>query len=332
MKFGVREICDVVFKAKAKQTLGNRTFYKDEPVIYFDSLKTSTLEGAATTVYAQGGRGNTRLVAWEGERTVTFTMEDALISPLGFMILTGAGLIEGKGKAGDTGAKAIQVHTTDTIAMGDGTRADEAQFIAAADGADAKVEIPVSSTDPVSGTETLVYVMPLKNGEIFTEPFYGIGADGKVTVSAGEVAINGRSKKYVASDLEAAFGPNSGIDAVLIDYYTDKYEGAQQIEITADQFGGNYYIEASTLFRNTDGVDMPAEFIIPNAKVQSNFNFSLASSGDPSTFTFTMDAFPDYTRFDKTKKVLMAIQIIGENEAGTESYRTNTDDDKATQA
>ena len=38
----------------------------------------------------------------------------------------------------------------------------------------------------------------------------------------------------------------------------------------------------------------------------------MASSGDPSSFTFTMDAFPDYTRFDKTKKVLAAIQIIEE--------------------
>jgi hypothetical protein len=36
----------------------------------------------------------------------------------------------------------------------------------------------------------------------------------------------------------------------------------------------------------------------------------MASTGDPSTFTFTMDAFPDYTRFDKTKKVLAAVQII----------------------
>jgi hypothetical protein len=36
----------------------------------------------------------------------------------------------------------------------------------------------------------------------------------------------------------------------------------------------------------------------------------MASSGDPSTFTFTMDAFPDYTRFDRTKKVIAAIQII----------------------
>jgi hypothetical protein len=43
----------------------------------------------------------------------------------------------------------------------------------------------------------------------------------------------------------------------------------------------------------------------------------MASSGDPSTFTFTMDAFPDYTRFDRSKKVLAAIQII--KEAGSQS-------------
>ena len=99
MKFGVREICDVVLKAKANQKIGNKIFYKHEPVIYFDTLKTSSMEGAATTVYAQGGRGNSRLVAWEGERTVTFTMEDALISPAGFMILSGAGLIDATEKA-----------------------------------------------------------------------------------------------------------------------------------------------------------------------------------------------------------------------------------------
>ena len=67
MRFGIREICDVVLRAKAAQKVGNKIFYKNEPVIYFDTLKTSTLEGAATTVYAQGGRGNSRLVAWEGE-------------------------------------------------------------------------------------------------------------------------------------------------------------------------------------------------------------------------------------------------------------------------
>ena len=62
---------------------------------------------------------------------------------------------------------------------------------------------------------------------------------------------------------------------------------------------------------------MPAEITIPNAKIQSNFTFSMASTGDPSTFSFTMDALPGYTLFDKTKKVLCVIQVIDENNANT---------------
>ena len=84
---------------------------------FFDTLKTSSLEGAATTVYAQGGKGNSRLVAWEGERTITFTMEDALISPAGFMILSGAGLVDA------TASKPIYVHSTeqtDAVVVADG--------------------------------------------------------------------------------------------------------------------------------------------------------------------------------------------------------------------
>ena len=78
-----------------------------------------------------------------------------------------------------------------------------------------------------------------------------------------------------------------------------------------EHFAGNYYVEASTLFRDqSTGKDMPAEITIPNVKIQSNFSFSMASTGDPSTFTFTMDAFPGYTMFDKTKKVLCVIQVV----------------------
>jgi hypothetical protein len=70
MRFGVREICDVVFKAKSDVKIGSTLFRKGQPVLYIDTAKTSTIEGAATTVYAQGGRGNTRLIAWEGTALV----------------------------------------------------------------------------------------------------------------------------------------------------------------------------------------------------------------------------------------------------------------------
>jgi hypothetical protein len=52
----------------------------------------------------------------------------------------------------------------------------------------------------------------------------------------------------------------------------------------------------------------------------------MASSGDPSTFTFTMDAFPDYTRFNKEEKVFSAIQIIEEVDGENTGKRVSTDD------
>lgn len=274
MKFGVREICDVVFKATATQKLGSRTFYKDEPVLYFDTLKTSSLDGAATTVYATGGRGNAQLVAWEGERTLTFVMEDALISAEGFAILSGADLIEA------TEAKPIIQHMTGTFEIAQKNTIDVGETVS-------------------QHKDAEVFVMALNEfNEIIGEPMVGKAEGSVITVEVdGECLAEGRY--------------------AFVDYYVERKAGAQQIEITPDKFGGYYYVEASTLFRReADGVDMPAEFVIPKAKVQSNFSFAMASSGDPSTFTFTLDAFPGYLKFDRSKQVLAAIQIIEDMEAG----------------
>jgi hypothetical protein len=51
----------------------------------------------------------------------------------------------------------------------------------------------------------------------------------------------------------------------------------------------------------------------------------MASSGDPSTFTFTMDAFPAYTLNDKDHKVLCSIQIIDEKAADANSTKDSVD-------
>ena len=328
MKFGVREICDVVLKAKAAQKVGDKIFYKNEPVIYFDTLKTSTMEGAATTVYAQGGRGNSRLVAWEGERTITFTMEDALISPAGFMILSGAGLINAGDKVNGE-AKTLKVHTTeqtDLVAVNDNEvviTISELPYFLVKKGNELISSMLLEDSDytenvvEIDQGDDYIYVMALdNNGEVSTEPYIPthLMRDTSNEQQVYKLILNrkGSGEGVELDDIAGKF-VNRGV--VLIDYYVEKASGAQQIDITPDKFGGNYYLEASTLFRDTNGVDMPAEFIIPNCKIQSNFTFTMASSGDPSTFTFTMDAFPDYTRFDRTKKVLAAIQIV--NVAGT---------------
>ena len=279
MKFGVREICDVVFKAKATVKIGNTTFQKGQPVLYIDTAKTSNLEATATTVYATGGRGNARLIAWEGEKTLTFTVEDALLSPMGFAMLSGAGLIDAK-----KDAKTIIVHNT-TYAT-------------------ANVDGVIDLTEALGGAEVdttkALFVLSTE-------------ADGSLSTFVNE-AYDYAGGKLTPNEESGANAPKNA--TVFVDYYTKKTDGAMQFEIDGANFAGYYYVEAATLWRRQDnGKDMPAELIFPNVKIQSNFTFAMASTGDPSTFTFTMDAMPGYTVYDQTKKVLCAIQVIADTEA-----------------
>ena len=275
MKFGVREICNVVFKAKNATKIGNSTFKAGQPVLYIDTAKTSTIEGAATTVYAQGGRGNTRLIAWEGEKTLTFTVEDALLSPIGFSVLSGAGLF-------NDAEQDVHVHTTSAAMVING-KIDLSSVLGETEKIDSSATIFVSETEE----------------------------DGSLTgtlIEDATVALDGKS---------LTVDPEHNDKTVLVDFYiTKKASNAMELQIDAENFAGYYYVEASTLFRDqATGRDLPAEITLPNVKIQSNFTFSMAATGDPSTFTFTMDAFPGYTYFNKTKKVLCVMQVIDDSEA-----------------
>ena len=277
MKFGVREICDVVFKAKSDVKIGKTLFKKGQPVLYIDTAKTSTLEGSATTVYATGGRGNTNLIAWEGEKALTFTVEDALLSPVGFAILSGAGLFNSSNKTQE-----VHAHQTATTTISSEGVIDLSSILGAA---------KIDATAPVFA------VIAEEDGSITGEMLDFL------TVDENGQKLTGADPELVGK-------------TVFVDFYVVKQAAkVTELQIEASTFAGNYYVEASTLFRRqADGVDMPAEITIPNAKIQSNFTFNMAALFDPSTFTFTMDALPGYTLFDNTKKVLCVIQMIDESD------------------
>lgn len=320
MKFGVREICDVVLKKKAPGAFGNLYLDKGMPVIKFDTLKTSSLEGTAATVYAQGGKGNPRLVAWEGDRTVTFTMEDALISPESFSVLSGAGFMDA------TADSKLYVHATEQVEIKENGVIKLSKQPSSGNG-EGEMYIMVMTQDGAVDT----YYLPMQiSAEDMAQELTLLGDGGVLTkwktaydtnhaslIAAG-VAKNAvipstasETERWGADQTLKISDPLAVGRVVYVDYYVEAEKGVKQIDIEAGKFGGSYYLEASTLWRDqATGEDYPAEFIIPNCKVQSNFTFTMAPTGDPSTFTFTMDAFPDYTKFDKTKKVIAALQIV----------------------
>lgn len=320
MKFGVREICDVVFKAKARQKIGSHTFEAGQPVLYIDTATTSTLEGAATTVYAQGGRGNSRLIAWEGEKTLTFTVEDALLSPIGFSILSGAGLFNGSTKT-----SLVHVHKTATVT------ATEDNYLDLTGAINTNPKTGATATKETDQKEYIcdnapIFVLPVEgDGSIVGTMLTGV----KVAAYGGsDTSIKDKTKKnFLKTEVAEPSGALKKITAgttYFVDFYVVREaSNVTELQIDMKKFGGYFYVEASTLFRDQNtGVDMPAELTFPNVKIQSNFTFNMASTGDPSTFTFTMDAFPGYTTFDKTKKVLCCIQVVNDTDTSSEDIES----------
>lgn len=311
MKFGVREIVDVVFKATTNgQRIGNRTFKKYQPVFMIDTATTSSLEQATTTVYAQGGKGYARLIAWEGEKTMTFTVTDALMSPMGLAVLTGAGLINPV-----KGSSEAHVHTTLNVAVD----------------SEGKAEVGIDELNEEFGLNADDYAI-CKTIEMFATELDGSGAginwfDG-VSVAGGDV--DSTEYVHITAEAPAVFTvPSAASTTVQLDFYTIMNNSVTEVQIEPSSFGGYFYVEAQTLFRREDtGKDMAAEIIIPKAKVQSAFTFTMAASGDPSTFDFVMDAFPGYTRFDNTKKQMCVIQIVGDDKKATDDTGVHTHDDK----
>lgn len=320
MKFGVRQCANIVFRAKQETKIGDKLFHVGQPVLYIDSATTSSLEQAATTVYAQGGRGNARLIAWEGEKTMTFTLTDALLSPIGFHVLSGCGLFkkgDNKGKTGEETGDLVHFHMTTRATMvvaNTGTEQAPA-YKGTIDLTEALIRFGFQGTTTRTGkaaictTDAPIYIMTMD-------------ADGGIDggLISGNIAITEKTKRGPDNkdvtyksviEVTGMTGITDNVN-VMVDYYID-LPGANvwEMDVTQNTFGGYYYVEADTLFRQkSNGKDLPANLTFPNVKIQSNFTMTFAATGDPSTFDFTMDAFPGYTYFDKTKEVLCVFQIV----------------------
>lgn len=314
MKFGVRECANIVFRAKTPTSIGKYKFKAGQPVLYIDSATTSTVEQSTTSVYAQGGRGNVRLISWEGEKTLTFTVEDALLSPISLAMLSGADLFQGS----STVSK-VHFHTTSTATMKiSGTGASQVATIDLSEVLGAQETLCSTNDSPI------FVIITDDSGDITGEMIEGSKVEiGKISGSTFTPASGDGVYQAIRITKPSVIGKQSWAGsaktltdgeqiAVFVDYYLDKNaQAVDELQIAADNFAGNYYVEADTLFRRKkDGIDMPANLTFPNVKIQSNLSFSLSGTGDPSTFTFTMDALPGYTYFDKSREVLCVIQVI----------------------
>lgn len=87
-RYGIKEVADVTF-----YELGE-TGKPTKPVLFLDTLKVSTIEQTGEEAEARGGKGNGVLIAWDYNKEINVTLEDALFSAKSMAIMFGDGVVK----------------------------------------------------------------------------------------------------------------------------------------------------------------------------------------------------------------------------------------------
>lgn len=98
-QYGIKEVADVTLYSIELDENDDEVYV---PVLYFDTLKVSTVEQTAEQTSARGGLGNPELIVWDYGKEITVTLEDALYSPAS----------QGMNWAGKHGSKHIKLYGT----------------------------------------------------------------------------------------------------------------------------------------------------------------------------------------------------------------------------
>lgn len=111
----------------------------------------------------------------------------------------------------------------------------------------------------------------------------------------GEVNVYDNSTGVMGDELEVTGDETAGFtatgvtagDKVAVFYESEAEEGATLVTFSSNKFPSMYRVVGTSLVRDEDGIDHAFQFVIPRAKLQAGFTFTM----DPenvSTFDFNL--------------------------------------------
>jgi hypothetical protein len=96
--FGVKELYEVVLKAKVPMQFGSRKIEAEEPVLYFENVNMALISEKNSPTMARGGWSNMPRVIWEDRSEVSFHMSEGVMSSVSMSILLSANVVDGNTK------------------------------------------------------------------------------------------------------------------------------------------------------------------------------------------------------------------------------------------
>ena len=260
-KYAIKEVADVMFYEL------DSAGAPSAPVLYLDTLKTSTLSQSAETVDARGGKGNVKLLTWDTNKELTIELTDALFSAKSLGIMFG-GTMKDNGNSQEV-LKTLKFNEVKTVGESSASTTGYWKFTIK------DVEYAISKTNCT--------YFKYKDGETDPSPIAYADAAAAEAITAFD---------FVTFDLLDCTKCVNGYAVARQTGANDNgvVKGGITIDITSNFNSNTYYITGDTYARNFEsGQDEFLQFIIPKGKVSAeDVSLTMEADGDPAEFAMTV--------------------------------------------
>lgn len=245
-KFGVVTVMDILLL----DTVSN------EPVLFLDTLKITSLNQEGEQKEIRGGIGAPKLISYDFARTVTLEIQDALASMASLKTLWGGSALKDK----------------DTFNY---TAIFEAKV-----GAAGEVAIPVGISVADAGEEEAAKILVLNN--LDQERYEPVSvASQTITLKEAAAAKDKTVKVFVPAEATIALGTeeDNGFMAMAIN--------SVDMPPTLKMIGQTFFIDQAS------GKKIPMQLEIPNLKINMGGGMTMEAEGDAAVFDFEAEALAD---------------------------------------
>ena len=273
--FGVKELYEVVLKAKTPMQFGSRHLETGEPVLYFEKVNIAALTERNNIIMARGGWSNMPRVIWEDRSEVQFSLSEGVMSSISMGILLSATVTEKKENSEsllvpkregpfDLEDGKIWIHHNPSL--------EKKVFIYEYDRDVAQHKV-FGQLDPEND---------IRN-DFMDETLTCI----KVFEDKEKQTIADATKKYI------------------VDYYYEYTDKALLYTIQKERFNGLFTLEGKFYSKDeNDGLNYTNLIYMPKVRVVSDINLRLGERADPTTSVFNIIGLPEYIVGNKNSLIL----------------------------
>lgn len=282
--FGVKELYEVVLRAKTPMVFGNRQIEAEEPVLYFENVSMASMSESNMPTMARGGWANMPRVIWDNRSEITFTLSEGVMSSVGMSILLSANVTSNVPQTG------LLINKREGPIIPEHLEIDGITYTGA-----------YLSHLPVLWPQKKVFIFEYTRDAIQKKVY------GKIIERNDPFDSNSKLYFLAIYEDKNLTTPVQTTKKYLVDYYYEYRDEALLYSVKKERFNGLFTLEGKFYSKDeNEGINYTNLIYMPRVRVVSDINLRLGERASPTVSVFNVVGLPE-TLDTERQNVIMEI-------------------------